>query len=456
MTDTILIGEDDPVQLKMLSLLLSKKLGYRVLSAANGEEVVARVQSSNVGDINAVLLDIDMPQMDGLEALKVIRKYRPDLPVLMLTGSDNTNLAVRSIKEGASDFIVKPADPTHLDVAIKNAIRLSTLSRELTKMRRDKEGALAFSDLVGHTGGMAEAVAYGRKAAASSVPVLITGESGVGKELFARAIHGESKRVGAPFIALNCSAIPEHMVEDVLFSYEKGALRKADGGTVFLDDIGELPQEAQVRLLRVLQHKEIEPVGGGKPVKVNTRIIAANERDLARDVHSGKFREDLYFRLNILPIALLPLRERKQDIVPIAEYFIERIAASEGLLTKTLSKEAKTYLTEQVWSGNVRELENLIHRALVLSDDVTLDDTLLHDIHEALAKTQPAERRVSPTLHINLKHADGSFKTMAEIEAETLQTMLKHFENNITRASDILGIAKSTYYRKIKDARKQV
>jgi DNA-binding NtrC family response regulator len=447
----ILIAEDDPVQRKMLHMLLTKKLGYTVISVANGKEAVERVQSSNVGDINAVILDISMPVMDGFEALKTIRKYRPDLPVLILTGNDDTSIAVRAIKDGASDFIIKPPQPAHLDIAIKNAIRLSTLSRELIKMKRDKEGALAFTDLVGRSAGLAEAVAYGRKAAASNVPVLITGESGVGKELFARAIHGESKRVGTPFVAINCSAIPEHLVEATLFGHDNGAIRRSEGGTVFLDDVGELPQEAQVRLLRLLQHREIEPAVGGKPVKVNTRIIAASERDLARDVQSGKFREDLYFRLNILSIPLLPLRERKEDIVSIAEYFLERLSTSEGLLTKTLSKEAKHYLTVQHWSGNVRELENLIHRALVLSDEEVITDGVLQHICEVNSKPQTIERRATPTLHINMRKADGSFKTMSEIETEALRTALRYFDDNITRAADMLGIAKSTFYRKIKD-----
>lgn len=444
MPETILIVEDDRVQQKMVAMLLSKKLGYETMLASNGKDALARIQSSNVGDISAVLLDIQMPEMDGFETLQAIRKYRPDLPVLMLTGSDDTNIAVRAIKEGASDFIVKPPEPTHLGIAIQNAIRLSALSRELTKMKRDKEGAFAFTDLVGHNAGLAEAVAYGRKAAASNVPVLITGETGVGKELFARAIHGESKRVGAPFVAINCSAMTESMLES--------AFRKAESGTLFLDDVGELPSETQVRLLRLLQHREIESASGGKSLRVNVRIIAASERDLARDVQSGKFREDLYFALSILPIALPPLRQRKQDIIAIAEYFILRLAASEGLLSKSLSAEAKHYLTAQAWSGNVRELENLIHRALVISDNEIIDDAVLQQIHEASASPQVIERRATPALHINMRHPDGHFKTMDEIEIEAMHTLLAYFEDNITRAADTLGMAKSTFYRKIKDA----
>lgn len=452
MADTVLVVENDAVQLRMVSTLLTKRLGYGVMSALNGKDALARIQASNIGDINAVLLDIQMPEMDGFETLHAIRKYRPDLPVLMLTGSDDTGSAVKAIKEGASDFIVKPPEPAHLDIAIRNAIRLSALSRELGKMKRDKEGALAFSDLIGHNAGLSEAVALGRKAAASGVPVLLTGESGVGKELFARAIHGESKRVGSPFIAVNCSAIPEHMIEGTLFSPEKGAFRKAENGTVFLDDVDKLPPEAQVRLLRLLQHKEIEPVGAIRPVKVNVRIIAACERDLARNIQSGTFREDLYFRLSILPIPLPSLRERKQDIIPIAEYFIERLSVSEGLLSRGLSKTAKNYLTHHNWPGNVRELENLIHRALVIAEEETIDELLLEQIHPSGNTLPVIERRASPSLHINMRLPDGRFKNISEIETEAMRTVLAYYEGNITRAAEALGIAKSTFYRKIKEA----
>ena len=451
MSTTILLVEDEPVQRKIIATLLGKKLHYEVILSPNGEDALERIQQSNIGDISAVLMDIQMPGMDGFETLKAIRCARPDLPVLMLTSTDDTNVAVKAIKEGASDFIVKPPDPSHLGIAIQNAIRLSSLARELAKMKRDKEGALAFTDLVGHTTGLAQAVTYGRKAASSDVPVLIMGETGVGKELFARAIHGESKRVGAPFIALNCGAVPEHVIDATLFGPDKGAFRKAEGGTVFLDDIGELPQEAQIKLLRLLQYKEIEPATG-KPIKVNVRLISATNRNIARDVQAERFREDLYFRLNILPIKLIPLRERSQDIVPIAEYFIERIAVSEGLLSKTLSKGARHYLLQQSWPGNVRELENLIHRALVLSESEVIEADVLMHIHEASTALQPTERRSAPALHINLREPVGRFKTMADIEKEAMRTVLYHFDENITRAADALGIAKSTFYRKIKDA----
>jgi len=369
----------------------------------------------------------------------------------MLTGSDDTSLAVKAIRDGASDFIVKPPVPAQLDVAIRNAFRLSALSRELNKMKRDKAGTIVFSDLAGYRSGLSPAILLGRKAAAYTVPVLLVGETGTGKELFARAIHGESKRVGAPFVGVNCRAIQGHLAENILFHSDMGALRKAENGTLFLDDVDKLPEEAQIRLLRLLQYKEIEPSGGGKQVKVNVRIIAASERDLAYAVKAGHFREDLYFRLNILHIHLLPLNQRKQDIVEIAEYFMERLSASEGLLPKTLEPEAKNYLVEQSWPGNVRELENLIHRALVLSNDHFIDRAILEEIHETSSAKEQVERRATPMLHINMRHPNGSFKTVDEMEKEALRMALNHFNQNMSHAADALGIARSTFYRKIKE-----
>ncbi len=290
-------------------------------------------------------------------------------------------------------------EPSHLDVAIKNAIRLSTLSQELAKLKRDKEGAVAFTDLVGHNSGLAFTVAYGRKAAASDVPVMLMGETGVGKELFARTIHGESKRVGAPFISVNCSAV-SHNIEQTLFGIasaaapnqnsQTGKIRSAEGGTLFLDDITELSPDAQVSLLRVLKQKEIEPQGGGKPIKINVRIISATDRDIKREVQQGRFREDLYFRLNVLPITIPPLREHPQDIVPLAEYFVQRIAVSDRLPVKSLEPDAIHYLMHNHWAGNVRELEGLIHRALVLTDSESIDRTILEQIHESSTATKPA------------------------------------------------------------------
>ncbi|MDE3060931.1 MAG: sigma-54-dependent Fis family transcriptional regulator [Pseudomonadota bacterium] len=456
MADTILIGEDEPVQRKMLAMMLGKKLGYKTIVAENGRQVVNRVRESNFGDISAVLLDLEMPEMNGLEALAQLRRYRPDLPVLILTARDDTAAAVTAIKEGASDFIVKPADPMQLDVALKNAIRMSTLSRELARLRRDREGALGFHDLIGHDRGLAQAVDYGRKAAMSDVPVFITGEISTGKELLARAVHGESKRTGAPFVAIHCGAIPEPSIESVLFGQEKGMggaerlpgkFREAERGTIFLDDIHALPAQAQAKLLRVIQQREIEPVGADKPMKVNVRVISATDRDLKALVQSGQFREDLYFRLNVLTIHMPSLKERKDDILPLADYFLRHFSSLDALPLKSLAPGARHYLTDYAWPGNVRELEGLMHRALVLSEKDAIDRDLLLSIHEA---ESPAEGGTFQGMHIALKKPNGLPKTMAEIETEAMQKTLEQYGSNITRAAEALGIAKSTFYRKIK------
>lgn len=455
MAATILLVEDDLLQRRLLATLLTKKLGYEVIMAQDGREAIDRLQASNIDDISAVLMDIQMPNMDGFEALKAMRRYRPDLPVLMLTGNDDTAIAVKSIKEGASDFLVKPPDPLHLDVAIRNAIRMSSLSRELAKLKRDKEGALSFQDLVGHSAGLADAVALGRRAAASDVPVLLAGETGVGKELFARAIHGESRRAGAPFIAFNCGAVPGALADAALFAPDKGLFRKAEGGSVFLDDVSELSMEGQIKLLRLLQHRELESAAG-KALRVNVRLISATDRDLAREVQEGRFREDLYFRLNILPITLPPLRERAQDIVQIAEYFIEHLGIAEGLAAKTLTREAKQYLMRHPWPGNVREMENIIHRSMVLAEGDTIDAGLLLRVHQASGALQAVvERRSAPALHVGLRRVDGTFKTMDDIEQEAMRMALDHFGQNIALAAQHLGMAKSTFYRKLKTAQGQ-
>jgi DNA-binding NtrC family response regulator len=468
MSETILIADDDAVQRRLLEVLLGQKLGYRVLTFTNGQEAVSYINHSLMGEISAVLLDVSMPVMDGMEALSVIRKMRPELPVLMLTGQDDTATAVRAIQSGASDFILKPPHAEHLGVALKNAIRLANLAREVSRLKRDREGALSFADLVGCDTGLAGSVTYGRKAAVSDIPVLIQGETGVGKELFVRAIHGESKRAGAPFIAINCGAIPEKLVESTLFGHEKGSFtgatsrsigkfREAAGGTIFLDEIGELPMEAQVKMLRVLQQQEVEPVGSAQPVKVDVRIISATNRDLRAEVQAGRFREDLYFRLNVLPITLPPLRERRDDILLLARHFAARFAATYQMPVRSFSREAEAYLRAYSWPGNIRELENLIHRVMVFGEGETIDRPLLEEIHQpdavgSLLPQRPvAGTNTASALTITLRKDDGTFRTLEEIESEAIQQVLAYHQYNITRAAETLGMAKSTFYRKLKE-----
>ena len=453
----ILFAEDEPIQRKMLSSVL-KKLDYDVTCVVNGKEAIDQLRSET---FSAIVLDLFMPTMDGFEALKKIRDHSPRVPVIILTADSDTELAVKAIKEGATHFIVKPPNPDQLSVILENAIKMSEMAEEISRLQRDKEGALTFSDLIGYNDGLAETTAYGRKAASSEAPTLIMGETGTGKELFARAIHGESKRYGAPFMAINCGALPENLVESILFGHEKGAFtgatdasigkfREANGGTVFLDEIGELPLAAQVKLLRVLQQNEVEPVGGGRPQKVNVRIISATNVNLKQAVEEGHFREDLYFRLDVLPITLPPLRERGSDIIELATYFLKRFSDHDAPVSKKLSKNAEDYLKHYSWPGNVRELENLIRRASILCESDVIDKKELKQIHN-ITETPESRFATDLSISLHLQSSTGELKPMVQIEKEVIQMALDHHDNNITRAAESLGIAKSTFYRKIKE-----
>lgn len=463
MPQKLLLVDDDNLQRLMIGLILEKKLGYKIAEATNGKQAVEMVQNAAENEFGAVIMDISMPEMNGFEALKLIRELRPSLPVVMLTAETDASIAVQAIKAGAFDFVSKPPTGDHLQMALHNATRFSSLTQEVARLRRDKAGNITFADLIGHSGGLQKAITIGKKAASSDVPVLIGGETGTGKELFARAIHGESRRVGAPFIAINCGAIPENLIESALFGHEKGAFtgainrtlgkfREAEGGTIFLDEIGELPLEGQVKLLRVLQQKEVEPVGSAKPVSVNVRIISATNRDLQEEVKAGRFREDLYFRLNVLPITLPPLRDRKEDVLPLTHYFLKRFASSGLTTSAPFSSKVENYLSRQTWRGNVRELENIIHRALVLCDghEIT-EEELKHSGNMNGTPGKNEEHVISPLL-LPLRTEEGIFKTLEHIEQEAMQRVLNYYDGNITRASEALGIAKSTFYRKTKAA----
>ena len=310
----------------------------------------------------------------------------------------------------------------------------------------------------------------GHKAAKSDIPVLITGETGVGKEVFARALHGESDRAGYPFIAVNCGAIPENLIESILFGHEKGAFtgavakslghfREAEHGTIFLDEIGELPLDAQVKLLRVLQQKEIQPVGSSKLIPIDIRVISATHRDLSKDVMDNRFREDLFFRLNVLQIEIPSLKERSEDILPLILHFIERFAVQENLDVKSISDTALAKLTQYNWPGNIRELENVIHRAMVLSEQAEIDEqSIIFSGHGTapFPDTTPSHP-LTPVQNqdktsISLLDTQNNFKPFDEIEIDVIKAALDYHKQNMTHTSKALGIAKSTLYRKLSNA----
>lgn len=453
MKTAILVVDDDRTQRRVLSRIIGEHLSMPCYEAGHGQEAIEIL--SVRGDIGAVILDLEMPVMTGVELLSVLRQRYEALPVIVLTANEKAQDIVAVMKQGVHDFLIKPVMPEKLMLSVRNALKLSNVNAELSRMNRKAHGALLFSDLIGYEGGLSECVAVGRKAAQSGIPVLIEGETGTGKDVFARAIHWESARSENPFIAVNCGAIPEKLVESTLFGHEKGAFtgavgkalgkfREADGGTLFLDEVGELPMEAQVKLLRALQQKEVEPVGAGKAVSVDVRVISATNRDLVQDVREGRFREDLYFRLNILQIRLPSLRERLNDLERLLEHFIHVFCLSHGTEKKCLDAQAYQRLRGYHWPGNVRELENLVNRAMVLSEGDTL---YVDDFH--LGSYAGGSSPDVWANGVSLFDDEGIFRSLKALEREVVAKALQYCGGNVTKTAQVLGIAKSTLYAKM-------
>src|SRR5205809_1688916 len=318
MAATILIADDDAVQRRLVENMV-QKCGYEPLVVESGDAAIAMLTAPDAPAIDAVVLDLVMPGLDGLGVLAKIRDAGVSVPVIVQTAHGGIDNVVSAMRAGAQDFVVKPVGFERLQVSLRNALNTQALKGELQRIRHSREGRLTFADIITRSETMAAVLRTAQKAASSSIPVLVEGESGVGKELFARAIHGSSERKSRPFVAVNCGAIPDNLVESILFGHEKGAFTgaterhlgkfvEASGGTLFLDEVGELPLAAQVKLLRALQEGEVDPVGGRKPVKVDVRLISASNRELAVAVRDGRFRDDLFYRLNVFPITVPPLR----------------------------------------------------------------------------------------------------------------------------------------------------
>src|ERR1700716_2165419 len=378
MAATILIADDDAVQRRLVENMV-QKCGYETLVVDSGDEVIALLTAPEAQAIDALVLDLVMPGLDGLGVLAKIREAGLILPVIVQTAHGGIDNVVSAMRAGAQDFVVKPVGLERLQVSLRNALNTSALKGELQRIRHSREGRLTFSDIITRSEAMTSVLRTAQKAASSTIPVLIEGESGVGKELFARAIHGWGERRAKPFVAVNCGAIPDNLVESILFGHEKGAFTgatdrhtgkfvEASGGTLFLDEVGELPPAAQVKLLRAIQEGEVEPVGARKPIKVDARIISATNRDLVADVTAGRFRQDLFYRLLVFPITVPALAERPEDIAELVRHFLARFAAEEGKRTRSISGEALRLLAAYRWPGNVRQLENAVFRAVVLAE----------------------------------------------------------------------------------------
>ncbi|MBL4620621.1 MAG: sigma-54-dependent Fis family transcriptional regulator [Marinicaulis sp.] len=361
MVKTVLIVDDDPTQRRLMRAVC-EKAGYPVLQADCGENALSLLQSPQGQDVGLVMLDLRMPGLGGMETLKRAKGFRDEIPVIVLTAQGGIDTVVEAMQNGAADFFVKPASPERVIVSINNALNLTTLKGEVSRLKRKREGAMGFKDLIGESPALNHMMKLGERAAASTIPILITGQSGTGKEMVARAIQGSSDRAGLPFITVNCGAIPENLVESILFGHEKGSFtganakhigkfQEADGGTIFLDEVGELPQDMQVKLLRALQEGEVDPIGAKRPVKVNVRVISATNRDLVEAVKDGSFREDLFYRLNVFPIEVPPLMDRKEDVPALIEHFISRYNAEEGRDVRGIRHEVLEVLAKQPLAG---------------------------------------------------------------------------------------------------------
>jgi len=400
MPDKILIVDDEPFNLDLLEQELADR-GYAIERAGGGEEALRKL-GSFLPDL--VLLDYMMPGMNGTEVLKEIRQREPGLPVVMITAHGTIERAVEAMKEGAYDFIPKPFDPDHVALTVHKALERQRLERKVEIL--SEEGEDRYRLVAGESPKMDQAVESAKKAAAAKSTVLLLGESGTGKELFARAIHNWSERRPSPFVAINCVGLSRDLLESELFGHEKGAftgahqLKKgkmelAQGGTVFLDEVGDISPELQTKLLRFLQEREFERVGGTRPLRVDVRIIAATNRDLDRAVREGSFREDLYYRLNVVPITLPPLRERREDIPVLARFFLERFSRETKKPFDGIDPEAEERLLAYAWPGNVRELANAIERAVVLGRGPALAP---RDLPPELLAGEAAKAPAGPSL----------------------------------------------------------
>ncbi|WP_338829166.1 sigma-54 dependent transcriptional regulator [Bradyrhizobium sp. 27S5] len=486
MAATILIADDDAVQRRLVENMV-QKCGYEPLVVDSGDAAIAALTASETQAIDAVVLDLVMPGLDGLGVLAKIREAGLTIPVIVQTAHGGIDNVVSAMRAGAQDFVVKPVGFERLQVSLRNALNASALKGELQRIRHSREGRLTFSDIITRSEAMAGVLRTAQKAASSTIPVLIEGESGVGKELFARAIHGSSERKARPFVAVNCGAIPDNLVESILFGHEKGAFTgaterhqgkfvEAHGGTLFLDEVGELPLATQVKLLRALQEGTVEAVGGRKPVKVDVRIISATNRKLLDLVKGGQFREDLFYRLHVLPLTIPALRQRREDIPHLLRHFLARFCAEENRNITGISGEAMAHLAQLDWPGNIRQLENTVYRAVVMSD---ADQLGLADFPQGSAHPVPEGKSlqgeplvVSPSTApamisgneipvalplptaggLPMLNAAGEVRPLEDLENEIIRFAISHYRGQMSEVARRLKIGRSTLYRKLDEA----
>jgi DNA-binding NtrC family response regulator len=474
MTKTVLVVDDDPTQRRLMQAVLERE-GFVTAVAEGGDQALDRLVAGGAADV--ILLDLVMPGMSGAATLKEMRTRGFNQPVIVLTASGGIDTVVQAMQAGAQDFLVKPAAPERIVVSIRNALKMGELTAEVTRLKKHATGQTTFDDLIGASPAMVQVKRLGERAARSSIPILITGESGVGKELIARALHGCSDRAGKPFVAVNCGALPENLVESILFGHEKGSFtgavdrhlgkfQEANGGTLFLDEIGELPLDMQVKLLRALQEGEVDAIGAKRATKVDVRVISATNRDLAQAVAEGRFREDLYYRLNVFPIEAPALRERKADVPALVDHFVRRFNVEEGKGVVGATSETLSMLSAHDWPGNVRQLENAIYRAIVLADAPYLQphdfpaisglkppmaDAPMAAAQAMVAAPQSYVAEMPKEAPVRILDDGGHLRTLEEIEKDLIQLAIGIYSGHMSEVARRLGIGRSTLYRKVRE-----
>jgi DNA-binding NtrC family response regulator len=482
MPTTILIADDDPIQRRLLTEMV-KRAGYDPVTVDGGEAALQRIEKGEP-KIDLLILDLVMPDLDGMGVLGRLKDKEIVLPVIVQTAHGSIETVISAMRAGASDFVVKPVGAERLQISMKNALRVDALEGELRRVNRRSSNMLTFKDLVTRSPEMERVIRLGERTAKSAIPVLLEGESGVGKEVIARAIQGCSDRRGKPFVTVNCGAIPSNLVESILFGHEKGSFTgamdrhigkfvEASTGTLFLDEVGELPLDAQVKLLRAIQEGEVDPVGGRKSVKVDIRIISATNQNMIELVKAGRFREDLYYRLNVFPISIPPLRNRREDIPDLARRFLARFAAEEGRPIRAISSEAMALLSQYDWPGNVRQLENALFRAVVLceGDELTITEFPQIATHvdgfelripaaPLMTPGQAAQiRTVREVVQVpffdpnamKLTDDSGDMRRLEDIEQEAIRFAITHYRGQMSKVARKLNIGRSTLYRKLKE-----
>ncbi len=491
----ILIVDDDPVQRRLLEAAV-RRSGHDVTALDSGDAALLALDGPRGRDFALIILDLMMPGTDGLTVMERMRERGIVVPVIVQTAQGSIDTVISAMRAGAFDFVVKPVSPERLQVSIKNALRVEALEGEVKRIKRAAEGTLTFKDIVTNSPVMDRVIRLGEKAAASNIPILIEGETGVGKEIVARAIQGSSERRSKPFVTVNCGAIPENLVESILFGHEKGAFTgaadkhtgkfvEAHTGTLFLDEIGDLPPDVQVKLLRAIQEGEIDPVGAKAPRKIDIRLISATHRDLLRQVKDGAFREDLFYRLNVFPIFVPPLRERKEDIAHLVRHFVARFAAEHGMRTPPdIDAQALRILEAYDWPGNIRQLENAVFRAVVLSENGVLTAAEFPQIRAQVSAIGIADSAASvpgqhaeaaepsfapaaqpvhdanavaaaaiimPGVGLVALDEQGQVRSLAAIEEEMIRLAIAHYRGQMSQVARKLGIGRSTLYRKLKE-----